>query len=330
MLENTMSERTPYKCTMYKCPMYKCPMYKCTLEKEGFLGTFYESEVPTDKAIILVGGSGEKRDFVEKRAAALWKEGFHVLSLGYYLWKPLSPQTVRIPVDYAEKAVDFLKHKCPVPIAKIGMTGLSLGAAYTLLCASYLPDISCVVSVSGFDFVVEGCKNMVFRQHKSYFSFHGEDVPYEPAEALSHIGKTLRAWKNDPRYGSKAMNRFYYNECFRDRTDASRIKVENIRGDVLLLAPAYDDTWPSDLAFPRIMKVFDEKPFPYRHECVIYEKASHYLAVPSEAMAQKGKTEEDMQKILARFMTMEEKYPVECRKARKESWQKLVSFFREW
>lgn len=310
--------------------MSESTRYLCTLEKEGFLGTFYESKVPTDKAIILVGGSGEKREFVEKRAEALWKEGFHVLSLGYYLWKPLSPHTVSIPIDYAEKAVDFLKNKCPVPIAKIGMTGLSLGAAYVLLCASYLPDISCVVSVCGFDFVVEGCKNMIFRQHKSYFSFHGEDVPYEPAEALSHIGKTLRAWKKDLRYGSKAMDRFYYNECFSDRTDASRIKVENIKGDVLLLAPAYDDTWPSDIAFPRIMKVLEEKQFPYRHECVIYEKASHYLAVPSGAMAVNGKKEEDMYKILARFMTMEAKYPEECKKAREESWQKLVSFFREW
>ena len=45
MPENTISESTKYL---------------CTLEKEGFLGTFYESKVPTDKAIILVGGSGEK------------------------------------------------------------------------------------------------------------------------------------------------------------------------------------------------------------------------------------------------------------------------------
>ena len=73
-------------------------MYRCTLEKEGFLGTFYESAVPTGKAIILVGGSGEKRPFVEKRAQALRDEGFHVLALGYYLWEPLSTQTVRIPV----------------------------------------------------------------------------------------------------------------------------------------------------------------------------------------------------------------------------------------
>lgn len=305
-------------------------MYECTLEKEGFLGTLYESKVPTDKAVILVGGSGEKRDFVELRAKALCDEGFNVLSLGYYLWKPLSAQTVRIPVDYADKAVGFLKNCERLNIRKIGMTGLSLGAAYTLLCASYLPDISCVVSVSGFDFVVEGCKNALFRQHKSYFSYHGEDVPYEPAEALSHLGRTLRDLKHDTRYDFKAMNRFYYNECFKDRTDCSRIKVENIKGNVLLLAPAFDDTWPSDIAFPRIMQVLEEKKFPYRHECVIYEKASHYLAVPPECMRLNGKSEEALQKTLAKFMTMEAKYPAECRKARLESWEKLVAFFREW
>lgn len=274
--------------------------------------------------------AGEKRDFVELRAKALCDEGFHVLALGYYLWKPLSAQTVSIPVDYAEKAVRFLKNYERLDIRRIGMTGLSLGAVYTLLCASYLPDISCVVSVSGFDFVVEGCKNMLFRQHKSYFSYHGEDVPYESAEALSHLHRTLRELKKDTRYDFKSMNRFYYNECFTDRTDASRIKVENIKGDVLLLAPAYDDTWPSDLAFPRIMNVLEEKKFPYRHECVIYERASHYLAVPSECMRLNGKSEEALQKTLAKFMTMEAKYPAECRKARQESWGKLVSFFQEW
>lgn len=305
-------------------------MYKCTLEKEGFLGTLYESATPTDKAIILVGGSGESREFVEDRARALRDEGFHVLALGYYLWKPLSAQTVQIPLDYAEKAVAFLKSGQGVPVKRIGMTGLSLGAAYTLLCASYLPEISCVVAVSGFDFVVEGCKHFLIRQHKSYFSFHGEDVPYEPAEALSRLGKTLLAWKRDSRYGSRAMNRFYYNECFPNRSDASRIKAERIKGDVLLLAPAYDDTWPSDLAYPRIMRILEEKKFPYRHECVIYDRASHLLAVPPDSLLLREKNEAAMQKKLARFMTMEAQYPAECRRARAESWRKLVSFFKEW
>ena len=305
-------------------------MYRCTLEKEGFLGTFYESPEPTGKAVILVGGSGEKRPFVEQRAQALRDEGFHVLALGYYLWEPLSAQTVAIPVDYAEKAVAFLQQNPFVPVEKIGMTGISLGAEYTLLCASYLPQISCIAAMSGFDFVVEGCKNIFFRQHRSYFTYHGADVPYEPAEALSHLPRTLRAWKKDPRYGSRAMNRFYYNECFPDRTEASRIKVENIRGDILLLAPAYDDTWPSDVAVPRMMQVLDDKRFPYRHEAVLYEKASHYLAVPPSGMEWNGKSEEENQKLLARIFTMEKQYPAECRRARQESWEKLVAFFREW
>lgn len=305
-------------------------MYVCTLEKEGFLGTFYQSTVLTEKAIILVGGSGEKRPYVEKRAQALCKEGFHVLALGYYLWAPLPAQMVGIPVDYAEKAVAFLQKNPFVPISKIGMTGLSLGAEYTLLCASCLPQISCVAAVSGFDFVVEGCKNVFFRQHRSYFSYHGADVPYEPAQALSHLAKTLWAWKKDPRYGAYAMNRFYYNECFPGRTDASRIKVENIHGDILLLAPAYDDTWPSDAAVPRMMQVLEEKQFPYRHEAVLYEKASHYLAVPPECLQLEGKTEEQTRRILARILTMEKKYPDGCERARAESWKKLVAFFRAW
>lgn len=64
-------------------------MQCCALEKEGFLGTFYERETPSEKAVILVGGSGEGR-------------------------------TVKVLQPYARK---------------IGMTELSLGAAYTLLCA---------------------------------------------------------------------------------------------------------------------------------------------------------------------------------------------------
>ena len=36
-------------------------MQYCTLEKEGFPGTFYERETPSEKTVILVGGSGEGR-----------------------------------------------------------------------------------------------------------------------------------------------------------------------------------------------------------------------------------------------------------------------------
>lgn len=65
-------------------------MQYCALEKEGFLGTFYERETPSEKAVIPVGGSGEGR-------------------------------TVKVLQPCARE---------------IGMNGLSLGAACTLLCAN--------------------------------------------------------------------------------------------------------------------------------------------------------------------------------------------------
>lgn len=301
-----------------------------TIEDEGFLGSFYKGEQYAEKAVLLVGGSGENRTSVEARAAILAREGFSVLAVGYYLWKPLSSQTVAIPLDYIERAIKWLQTKCLLQITKIGMMGLSLGAAYTALCASYFPEIQCAVVVSGFDFVVEGCKNMIFRQHKSYFSLHGEDIPYEPAESLSHLPTTLRKWRKDVRYDSKAMNRFYYNECFQNRTDASRIKVEKAHCDWLFLAPGYDDTWPSDEAVKRMMRLLKESGYAHRYDCAVYEKGSHLLGMPNEALKSMGRGDvAKMQKILAHIFTMEKKYPQKCMNAREESYHRILAFLRE-
>lgn len=308
----------------------RTPDQMMTLEKEGFLGSFYQGQVNSvDKAIILVGGSGETRPIVEARAAILAREGYSVLAVGYYLWSPLSKHTVAIPLDYVEKAIDWLETKCPIQITKIGMMGLSLGAAYTALCASYFPSIRCAIVVSGFDFVVEGCKNMVIRQHQSYFTLHGENIPYEPAEALSHLPTTLKKLKKDSHYDIKSMMRFYYNECFKNRTDASRIKVENGNCDWLFLAPGYDDTWPSDKAVRRMMQVLEENKYKYRYECVIYDKGSHLLGIPNEALAYMFGNIEKQHKLLNRIFTMEKKYPKECMIAREESYQKILSFLEE-
>lgn len=56
-------------------------MQHCTLEKEGFLGTFYERETPSEKAVILVGGSGEGRA-VKLLQPCARKIGMSGLSLG--------------------------------------------------------------------------------------------------------------------------------------------------------------------------------------------------------------------------------------------------------
>lgn len=305
---------------------------KTTLEKNGFLGTFYEGSTYADKAVIYVGGTGENRSTVEERASKLCRrEGFSVLALGYYLWEGLSKNNFAIPVDYCERAVGWLKNDCPVKINKIAMTGISLGGAYTLLCASLIGDITCAIPVSGYDYVVEGTKNMFFRQHCAMFNYHGHDLPYSSSECLSHIPSTLAALRKNPNYNMSQMNRYYYIECIDNYTEASRIKAENINGDILLIAPGFDDTWPSEIASRRIMKVLEDKGFPHRHECAIYENGSHALAFDQRCDSEEEKKALDkLNKVMGYILPTEKKNPAACAKARQESYFKMVEFLKEW
>lgn len=305
---------------------------KTTLEKNGFISTFYEGSKYLEKAVIYVGGTGENRSMVEGRASKLCRrEGFSVLALGYYLWEGLSKNNFAIPVDYCEKAVDWIKSECPVKIEKIAMTGISLGGAYTLLCASLIRDITCAIPVLGYDYVVEGTKNMFFRQHCAMFYHHGKSLPYSSSECLSHIPSTLAALRKNPDYKMNQMNRYYYIECFDEYTEESRIKTENINGDVLLISPAFDDTWPSEIASCRIMKVLDEKHFPHRHECMIYEKGSHALCFDQRYDTQEEKkTVDKMNKMMSYILPTEKRHPKECAEARQESYFKMVEFLKEW
>ena len=84
----------------------KMMAYRCILERKGFWGSF-RVQSRRIKPSFWQAAAVKKRPFVEKRARALLDRDFHVLALGYYLWESPSAQTVRIPVDYMEKAVAF-------------------------------------------------------------------------------------------------------------------------------------------------------------------------------------------------------------------------------
>ena len=84
-------------------------MERCTLEKNGFIGIFFEGRKSPEKVIIAAGGAmcDEKNSVCMSRY--MRKAGYNVLVLGFYKWKGLSKHLVSIPVDYVEKAVKWKK-----------------------------------------------------------------------------------------------------------------------------------------------------------------------------------------------------------------------------
>ena len=146
-------------------------MERCTLERNGFEGIYFKGKRSPEKAIIAVGGASCDERSSVYMSRYLRRAGYTVLVLGFYLWERLPKNLVSIPVDYAEKAVKWLKEK--KGIKRIAMTGLSTGAAYTMLAASLIPEISCVIPVVPYDYVQQATeqRGLLFRSvHKSQYT----------------------------------------------------------------------------------------------------------------------------------------------------------------
>lgn len=149
---------------------------RCTLERDGFTALWYPGRISPEKAIIAVGGASCDERTSVLMSRFIREAGYNVLVLGFYMWKGLPKDLVSIPVDYAERAAKWLKEK--KGISKIAMTGTSTGAGYTLLSASLIPEISCVIPVVPYDYVNEGTKQTL----KGYVELHrwerGHDLLY--------------------------------------------------------------------------------------------------------------------------------------------------------
>ncbi|MDR0220730.1 MAG: hypothetical protein LBI54_04915 [Lachnospiraceae bacterium] len=293
-----------------------------TLQDDGFCGYFTEGAKYSQKAIIYMTGA----DGHEKTALASSKlfieQGYSVLTLGFIKWKGLSKNLWGIPVEYVERAVPWLLAYKDGLIEKVGIIGSSTGAAYALLCASLLPELTCVIAVSPYDHVLEGAiPGKYTRSGKSMYTYRGEDIPFTPLEILERVEELKAEVMNNPDYGLRRAMRYGYDHIV--PIPESRIKVENINGRVLMLASENDDMWCSEVATRRMEKVFQENSFPHKYECIVYEKASHLLG----NIKLKGLK----YPLLFRLMLpAEKKYPRECGQARVDSTKRMLEFVEEW
>lgn len=295
----------------------------CTLENEGFIAHYYPGSKETNKAIISVGGASCDEKLSIAMSNYLRKEGYNVLVLGFYLWKGLSKNLAEVPIEYAEKAVKWLKEK--QGIEKIAMTGASTGGGYTLVCASYIPDITCIIPVVPFDYVMEGTTPSNKRMHCSVYTWRGENVPYTEAPMLD---EGMLNWFGMARkakgYGLRRFMRFGYDYMSEYLNPESRIKVENCNADILFLAVKDDDCWPSDVAVPRMLKILEENNYSHRVESKIYEKGSHMLVDGMDVVG-------GIKKLAFNLMIPTEKrYPKECEEARQDSLTRILKFIEEW
>lgn len=290
------------------------------LKKDGFCGRWFEGTTEREKVVIAIPGTGTAEENMMKLLGYIPKAGFSMLVIGHSVWNDELPSDpVQVPLDYVEKAISVLKED---GFEHIAMFGVSFGARYDLICASMFSDIEVVISAAPYDYITESVKGITKPLNCSTITYKGKDLPYIDVEVLHHniIGGFIKLLFAKG-YGLGNMMRWGYDSCIEE--ERARVLCENITADVLLLAPAVDDCWPSDVAVPRIEKRIKDAGKVKRLRTVIYPNASHIIALDLDATP-------DRKKKMQSMLNMEKKDPAACDKARRDSMNEVISFLRKW
>ena len=292
------------------------PTETFSVSKDGFFGMYFEpieNRFPGKGLVICSGSDGS---FLLSRLGAerFYEAGIPVLALGYWNVKG-TPQDVQdIPVEYMQRACLWLKEKKGLHPA---VWGISLGGEYALLCGSLVPEIECVIAASPMHILCQAgsFKGGLHFAKGAPFSLEGKPLPYISVtdQEAAHYLKQVKCAFIKKR---EADIKYYYDEVLRKPRDPeTEIRVEQIRGPVLLISGGADVMLPADFVCRQVVERLKEKNFRYPVVHHNYEVLSHY-ACPIRPMT-------------SWIFQVERKHKEECNKNRENSFQDTLRFLRD-
>ncbi len=219
-------------------------------------------------AVLLLGGSGGGRAWASRTSALLANEGYAALALAYFKEESLPDHLAQIPLEYVEKAFDYLEGHTEIDSSRLGIIGYSKGAELALLLASREGAIRAVVAIAPGSAVFQGFKPPKFPTLSSWSS-GGEDVPFVPNAYDDKFFKTY-----------DGMYLWYRTLGQHAELHDASIAVENINGHILMLTGVEDRIWPTTMMAEQIVARLYLAEFQHRVKHMSFPEAGHGIAVP--------------------------------------------------
>lgn len=237
------------------------------VRQEKLIGDLF---YPTGKTglpvIIFLGGSGGGLGY-EEELKALALNGYSVFSLAYFKEAGLPDKLENIPLEYFENAFNWLTTKTQVDTSKLILLGVSRGAELALLLGSTYPQVKGVIAYAPSCYVLPNATDIEDDNLIPSWTFRGVAIPFAP----------LRKFKATT---DVSVNYTTYMEPLLHETPATEvytIKVEKIRGPVLLISGDEDLVWPADRMATRIERRLQEHGFQYEFTNTIFNGGGHDL-----------------------------------------------------
>lgn len=298
-------------------------------EKDGFYGTYYENPKGANCAMIGLFGD-DPNDFMAKCGAKwLHKNGVNVMCM--------SPDVknyghVNFPLERIETAIKWLKSHGN---KKIGIMGMSTAGMDSLVAASYFPDITLTFGLTPSDFVwqgfeqgeKDGCKEWPIPD-ASTLSWQGKPLAYMPF-VYAHPEYYHKIEEETEGSGdiTRSTHLFIDSEKAREHTEEEMIKVENIKGKLIMVGADDDSFWEAGKYVRRMDKRLKERPHECDYEALTYEHGTHFVL--PETMLRKA-LPVGLKFVMKFIFKAAKDYPKECEQTRKDIDRRLSAALKQW
>jgi len=299
------------------------------VETDGFYGAYWECPEKTDCGIIAMLGDDPEDHMARSAVKWLHKRGVNVLTMSPGK-KNYSHHNY--PLERVESAVAYLKSHGN---KKVGIAGASTTATLALTAASYFNDISLTIAMTPSDFIWQG-----FEQGKrdgytewpieneSLFTYRGEPLPYMPFKYQHpEYGRIMK--EECKRTGDMLSSVKLFEDSEKDRPhpDDEMIKVENIKGKLVLIGAEDDSLWNAAKYIRRMEKRLSEKPHDCDVEIAVYEHGTHFVFPESMLKCMLPIGADLFVKIA---FVAAKKYPQECKQTRIDIDRRICKAISDW
>lgn len=299
------------------------------VQSSGFYGAYWKCKEGADSAVVVMLGD-DPEDYMA-RSAVKWllKRGVNVLTMSPGK-KNYSHHNY--PLERVERAVKWLKNNGN---KRVGIIGASTTGTLALTAASFFGDITLTVALTPSDFIwqgfeqgkKDGCKEWPV-EGESLFTYRGKPLPYMPFKYKHpEYWQTIQA--ESKRTGDMINSLKVFNDSEKDRPhpEEEMIKVENIKGKLVLVGASDDVLWNTVKYIRRMEKRLEEKPHDCEVEVLAYDYGTHFV-FPQSLLKSMLPVGSDLFVKLA--FKAAKAYPEECKQTRIDIDKEVTAVLKDW
>jgi dienelactone hydrolase len=229
-------------------------------------------------AVVVLSGTGGGFDL--DKAAVLSRHGFATLALAYFGIPPLPTWLHRIPLEYFEAALGWLRAQPEIDARRMGVLGVSRGAELALLLGTKFSEIRAVAAYAPSSVAwAAGGRDKSTGEIIPSWTWQGSPLPFAPLPLRGFIWRSaipVAALRRPVMF----RNLFRAGLRNREAIERASIPVERIRGPVLLISSGDDHLWPAAEMSEAIVARLKRNGFAHSVEHLHYLRAGHMLRYP--------------------------------------------------